>query len=122
LHKGSLHLDSVVGKGSTFRVTLPLHAPASAPQPTGDTPAPTDHHPFSQAVDVALDSSVHQLEMSGTGPNIAPEASRDGAKSRKATVLVVEDIAEMRRFIVSILQETYNVITAQDGREGLNRA
>ena len=122
LHKGTLHLDSEVGNGSTFRVTLPLRTQASIASPVGSSPDSGDTHTPSQASEVSLDSSVQSLALPDNGPDVASQPSGDASPSRKATVLVVDDTADIRRFIVSILQETYHVITAQDGREGLERA
>ncbi len=122
LHKGALHLDSELDRGSTFRVTLPLHAQTSTPFLSGAGPDSSDNYSLSDASEVALDSSVQLLELADDGPDVASQPSGDVSQSRKATVLVVEDTAEIRRFIVNILQETYHVITAHDGREGLQRA
>ncbi|MDR1882693.1 MAG: response regulator [Prevotella sp.] len=40
----------------------------------------------------------------------------------KDTILVVEDDADLRRFIVTILEPYYNVLDAADGKDGYNKA
>ena len=48
-----------------------------------------------------------------------PDPASGLKSAQEATILVVEDNKEMQRFLRTILSEFYNVITANDGIEGL---
>ncbi len=111
LHKGRIEvLDSDLG-GARFQVTIPLHG--SAP---GLPVAPPDS-PLDRAV---LDGLLEELRPGAAawreeGPGEPDVAGRP-------RVLVVEDNADMNRFIVQCLSGRYEVIPAFDGREGLEKA
>ena len=48
------------------------------------------------------------------------ETDEDDAQKRKAiTILVVEDNADLRKYLYNILRSTYNVILAENGKAGL---
>jgi signal transduction histidine kinase/DNA-binding response OmpR family regulator len=50
------------------------------------------------------------------------DASEQTAKDARQTILVVEDDADMRKFIVSMLEPYYNVMEAPDGKAGYDMA
>src|SRR6185436_6024472 len=103
LHRGRIEvLDADLG-GARFQVTMPLHRVASA---------------VSDAVLVdrtTIDGLLEELR-----PAPAPQTtSGDAGRPR---VLVVEDNADMNRFITQSLSADYEVIPAVDGRDGLQKA
>jgi len=116
LQGGAIGVASVPGQGATFTVRLPLRllAPEEAQALHQAPPAPRK-----AALDMDLDSMLHQLE---------PHDPGDGADDVFATtaglpsVLVVEDNREMRAFVGSTLSPAYNVAVAADGQEGIERA
>lgn len=58
-----------------------------------------------------------------TPPDIQADASADMAPQQKREhILVVEDNDDVRDFLVSILQDEYNVLAAENGRRGLEIA
>jgi signal transduction histidine kinase len=108
LHHGSIRETTPVGGGALFLVTLPLKAPA----------------------DVAVGSALAQ-EFAPTrspssvleglkAPKLRVEAVRPNSMER-GTILVVEDNLDMNQFIVDTLCGEYDVISAFDGREGLEK-
>ncbi|MDB5778003.1 MAG: Two-component system sensor histidine kinase/response regulator, hybrid, partial [Polaromonas sp.] len=111
LHGGVVSVVSAAGRGATFTVRLPLRVPA-APDLDDE---PFEREPFLLN---ALDSTLQGLEPQAPG-EVEPVFA---ASAGRPVVLVAEDNREMRAFIGSTLSESYNVITAADGREGLASA
>lgn len=112
LHGGGIAVGDSPDGGAQFTVAMPLKAPE------GTSVSQTRDY-MDASTQLALDASVQELSASlGTG------AADSGARHlpERPTVLVVEDNAEMRSFIAGILRDSYNIATASDGVEGLERA
>jgi signal transduction histidine kinase len=108
LHQGLIQETTPVGGGALFLVTLPLKA----------------------RTDVAVRSALSQ-EVAPTGssssvleelkaPKLRVEAVRANSMER-GTILVVEDNPDMNQFIVDTFCDEYDVISAFDGEEGLEK-
>ena len=108
LHRGSIQETTPVGGGALFTVTLPLKA----------------------RTDVAVRSALSQ-DFGQTGlssalleelkvPKRRAQAAR-AANMERGTILVVEDNPDMNQFIVETLCDEYDVISAFDGEEGLEK-
>jgi signal transduction histidine kinase len=109
LHRGSIRETTPVGGGALFVVTLPIKAPADAA--AGRT------LPQQSAATGSCSSVLQELRT----PKLPVEADRpDGM--RRGTVLVVEDNPDMNQFIADTLRGEYHVISAFDGKEGLEKA
>ncbi len=116
LHGGTVQVESRLDEGSTFSVTLPWG---------------TDHLPPEQ---VSLDASdsghqtgiSHYLEEALQWLPDPPEAVTQNAQtssvrspSSRARILVADDNADMRRYIVRLLREQYEVVAVADGLAAL---
>lgn len=112
LHGGRIDVISALGAGARFVVHFPLFAPASAEVKA----APPALAPMTE---VALEAALHEL---ANEPLNAAEHSQLRHAPHRPRVLVVEDNAEMSRFIAGTLSSEFNVYEACDGREGLERA
>ena len=109
LHGGTVRAVPSAAGGAAFIVSLPQSA---VPGTAVDATPPA----AGAATQLALESNVHELS---TPVPAMPEAS---VVPGRPTVLVVEDNPELRAFIAELLGERYNVHTAADGQEGLERA
>ena len=105
---GKLELEESPGGGALFRITLPLAAPTGAV--LRDTPGSLDEIILHEVMD----------ELQSRAP-MTPAPLPQSAV-RLPLVLVVEDNADMNRFITDMLQPRYRVANAFDGREGLEQA
>lgn len=97
LFKGSIHVKSKLGSGTSFTITLPI---------------------TNTAEEKNLDLSDSQLTIGTVVPQLNDIITDDDSN----TVLIVEDNADMARYIASCLQQEYKVNFAKDGKEGLELA
>lgn len=112
LHGGQVEVSPASGGGAKFVVRLPLVAPAFVA--IAKAPEALD-----QMTQLALEGALQELS-SGQASEAADELLPHVAN--RPSVLVVEDNQEMRNFVAEILSSEYNVVTASDGQEGLDRA
>lgn len=112
LHGGKISVGVSPAGGAVFEVHLPLAAPAGTE--LKDAPIKLD-----DVTQAALEGAV--LELSSV-PENGEDASAPAQVPGRPSVLVVEDNVEMRNFIADVISEEYNVVTAADGQEGLERA
>lgn len=93
-HGGSVSVDSTPGKGACFITVLPLTQTAVLP--------------------------VESLER-GIGEEISGADTADDMADNKPILLVVDDNEEMLHFVESHFEPNYTVVTAENGREALER-
>lgn len=96
LLKGTVSVDSKVGKGTVFTITLPL--------------ARTN-----EAAEITADNKADRI-LSPELTHVSNDEAHPGHED-KPVILIAEDHDSLRGFLAGQLAHTYTVITAADGRE-----
>lgn len=102
LHGGEITVDSVEGKGTVFTVDIPM---TLVEEPSAD---------LVQKPRITQQMVVEELEDMETEEQIPDE--------NKECILIIDDNADVRDYVKSLLKEEYTVIEAPDGRAGLKKA
>ncbi len=110
LMQGDIRVSSTPGSGSSFRVYLPYIVSYVAAPP----PVSTDSLQISRREAAVLMNTYQQSSVTSPEPPVA-----DLSRQR---ILVVEDNPDMLEFLAQLLQNTYSVVTADNGRDGLRLA
>jgi signal transduction histidine kinase len=152
LHTGDVRIESEVGKGSRFFVTLKggsAHLPAEKVRredsssagfdasaddagAAGDRP---DAVAGAQSAPAYVQEALHWLpsaEANAAGPGSGTHSAEEEAVTRaaakesgspaRARVLLADDNSDMRRYIGRILGEFYDVVAVADGQAALEAA
>lgn len=98
-HQGSIEVESEVGKGTSFIITLPLMQPDSVTDAIDEETVTEDTLP----ADILSES--HPTESTKSRP----------------TMLIVDDNEEMLNFLSSSFSEEYAIITAEDGEQAIEK-
>lgn len=106
IQRGKVYVDEPQGGGARFVVTIPILAQGKTVK--------FAKSPFAQQnyMKVAL------MELQPPTPLPLP----DKFDPAKATILIVEDNVEMNNFIISLLICDFNIISANNGMEGFEKA
>ncbi len=105
LHKGFIKVESELGKGSTFKVFLPLGKDHLLPEEI--TTIPISRNPM---MDQSLEEEI-------------PEAAiMEDEEKDLPMLLLIEDNQDLRIYIREILNSHYQIQEAIDGEEGVSKA
>ena len=122
LHRGNIDVHSQGGgenSGTEFVIRLPLGDGHLKPGEIVSDPALVAD--FTKAVD--LNGLCHEPGETGEQENPPPgDTNGEQEKQRKNVILVVEDNAEVRKYIRGPLKTFYTVVEAADGKEGIVKA
>ena len=111
--EGEISVKSTVGKGTEFKVLLPITNIASK----------TNLRPSAIRSDLPVDFSDKEKSSKKTGTIIKkPQTVMSDQLKSKPEILIVEDNSDVVAYIVSCLQDDYNIIVGVNGQEGVEIA
>ncbi|MCB0654633.1 MAG: response regulator [Saprospiraceae bacterium] len=114
LHHGQITVESSKGKGSTFKISLPVAATYFSDQELAKSTYQHVLHPDMETPGVSEDYP---------GPaRSRTEENKSLEETRLPLLLIVEDNPDLRHFIAESLKSTYFILTADHGRNGLEMA
>jgi YesN/AraC family two-component response regulator len=121
LHKGKIFVESEEGKGSTFKIFLPMDKECYLPeeivvQRTSDE---------EEAAHENLSKEKNKLipfKGSGINHGITELGIETIEKGDNPLLLIVEDNLDVRKYIVEILGDVYKIVEACDGEDGLTKS
>jgi response regulator RpfG family c-di-GMP phosphodiesterase/signal transduction histidine kinase len=109
LHNGKISVKSKLGSGSTFTITLPFGK--------SDGREMDDELEDIQEVKSYLLSDMQIKAEDADKAEISQANDKD-----KMNILFVDDTLDMRKFVYSLLENEYNITTAVNGKDGLEKA
>ena len=123
LHHGKIEVESEVGVGTTFRVYLPLGSEHLSSEQIDKTSPVTNLAPRNEVKRGHI-SHIKKLAMKQELQNLEPGTwnLEPGTAGEKPIIMIVEDNADLRLYIRGYLDQTYSIIEAEDGQQGLERA
>ncbi|MEN9581977.1 MAG: hypothetical protein RJA70_4986, partial [Pseudomonadota bacterium] len=114
---GSVELQSALGKGATFTLTLPTGSDQNCGPASEDTPAQGTSREDARRRALSLRTSAQQASAATLQPSTEPQGeTREGELPR---LLVAEDNGDLREYIVNLFKADYQVEVTGNGAQAL---
>jgi DNA-binding response OmpR family regulator len=120
LHHGKISVESIVGKGSSFKVMLPIRKDCFEGDFIIEDPAAAEK--TTESSDISFFGIPFETPVSPVRQKDENEDIITHEDDEKPLVLIVEDNEDLRAYIRSYLDHDFNVEEAIDGEQGLEKA
>jgi signal transduction histidine kinase len=120
---GKVEVQSQLNKGTTFTVKLPFKKSETLPAPaTAENPPVAGEVKHSEEWLANLYRRAELFPVAATPRLNSSGGTSFTRRTQRPLVLVADDEPDMRRFLVSQLEEDYELIEAADGQEAAEKA
>ncbi len=106
-HDGTIMIDSKKGHGTSFTITLPFEQNKNN-LATNDV----------TQIDVSKDINLYTIDILPHHYEKEPKVQQGNV----ASILIIEDNDDLREFLRNRLEGIYEILTANDGNDGINKA
>jgi signal transduction histidine kinase/DNA-binding response OmpR family regulator len=113
LYRGEIHVNSILEKGSVFKVKLPISKALFNEEELMDE-AKTKQTTTSSSEVVMEEIGTQLLSKNKPRDNVPWKASKDDI-----LILMVEDNVELQKYIGELLEQQFKVVKAYNGREAI---